>query len=94
MVNCLATKVSLGDLVIDFDSDRKSVVVHKIQRYFEDELDQDIGQFEAEFLLDFFAKEIGPQFYNQGLQDAQAVLSSRIDDIQDAIAEIEKPPPS
>lgn len=68
--------------------------MHKIQRYFEDELDQDIGQFEAEFLLDFFAKEIGPQFYNQGLQDAQAVLSSRIDDIQDAIAEIEKPPPS
>ncbi|MEP1472543.1 MAG: DUF2164 domain-containing protein [Halieaceae bacterium] len=79
---------------MEFDSDRKSVVVHKIQRYFEAELNQEIGQFDAEFLLDFFASEIGPEFYNQGLQDAQAVLSSRIDDIQDAIAEIEKPPPS
>ena len=81
-------------MIIEFDSDRKSIVVHKIQRYFKDELQQEIGQFDAEFLLDFFAREIGPQFYNQGLQDAQAVLSARIDDLQDAISEIEKPPPS
>lgn len=81
-------------MIIEFDNDRKSIVVHKIQRYFEDELQQEIGQFDAEFLLDFFAREIGPQFYNQGLQDAQAVLSARIDDLQDAISEIEKPPPS
>ncbi|MBQ24276.1 MAG: hypothetical protein CL546_04995 [Alcanivorax sp.] len=29
-------------------------------------LQQDIGGFEAEFLIDFFAKELGPHFYNLG----------------------------
>ena len=80
-------------MIIEFDRTRKDNITHKIQQYFQRELDWEIGQFEAEFLLDFFAQEIGAEFYNQGLADAQTVLSSRIDDIQDAIGEIEKPVP-
>ena len=94
MVNCLPAEVPLGDLIIEFDRARKGNITRKIQQYFQRELDQEIGQFEAEFLLDFFALEIGAEFYNQGLVDAQTVLSSRLDDIQDAISEIEKPVPS
>jgi uncharacterized protein (DUF2164 family) len=43
-------------------------------------------------LLDFIGQEIGCFYYNQGLLDAQAVLSQRIDDIQDAIVQLEKLP--
>ena len=76
---------------IEFSKAEKDAIGLKIQRYFNAELDQDIGQFEAEFLLDFFAKEIGSYFYNRGLHDAQAILESKLADIADAIYEIEKP---
>jgi len=76
---------------IEFSKDEKKVIVQKIQTYFNENLDQKIEQFDAEFLLDFFAGEIGVYFYNQGLNAAQAVLSNKMDSIIDAIYEIEKP---
>jgi uncharacterized protein (DUF2164 family) len=74
-----------------FSEAEKAIIISKIQRYFNAELDQDIGQFDAEFLLDFFAKEVGNFFYNRGLYDAQAILSSKMDDLSDAIYQLEKP---
>ena len=74
-----------------FSSAEKAIIVAKIQRYFNAELNQDIGGFDAEFLLDFFAKEIGAFFYNRGLYDAQAILSKSMDDLSDAIYQLEKP---
>jgi len=47
---------------IKFSANDKERIVTKIKAYFSAELDQDIGGFEAEFLMDFFAKEIGPYF--------------------------------
>ena len=75
---------------IEFSNQQKEVIVTKIQRYFEQELDQDIGQFDAEFLLDFFSDQVGAYYYNQGLQDAQAVIQSSLLNISEAIDEIEK----
>ena len=69
----------------------KEEIVKKIQAYFLKELDQEIGSFDAGFLLNFFGEEIGPYFYNLALQDAQAVLSRRIDDIANSIDELTKP---
>ena len=74
---------------IEFSKEEKDALVTKIQRYFSAELDQELGQFDAEFLLDFFAKEIGPAFYNRALYDAQAVLELKVDDLKEAIYEIE-----
>ena len=76
---------------IRFSKDEKECIVGKIQRYFRDELDQDIGGFDAEFLCDFFSEEIGAFYYNRGLADAQAVLEMRLDTINEAISELEKP---
>jgi uncharacterized protein (DUF2164 family) len=76
---------------IEFSVNEKKIIVNRIQHYFNENLDQEIEQFDAEFLLDFFSKEIGVYFYNQGLNDAQAVLSGRMDSIIDAIYDIEKP---
>lgn len=76
---------------IAFTADEKQRIVRSIQRYFDRELRQEIGRFDAEFLLDFFATEIGVHFYNRGLLDAQAVLAAKLDDVQDAIAQLERP---
>ena len=76
---------------IKFKKEEKALIFQKIQRYFNDELDQTLGQFDAEFLLDFFSKEVGGFYYNRGLLDAQAVLHEKAEHIAEAISELEKP---
>jgi len=76
---------------IEFSKDEKAVLVSRLQRYFNDELDYEIGQFDADFLLDFIAKEMGAYFYNQGLADAQTVVEKRMQDVTEGIYELEQP---
>lgn len=76
---------------IKFTEDEKAAIVRKIQLYFAEELRQGIGRFDAEFLLDFFSGEIGPYFYNRGLYDAQAILSSKLEDLSESIYLLERP---
>ena len=76
---------------IKFSKEEKEVIVRKIQLYFREELDKEIGSFDAEFLLDFFSEEVGAYYYNRGLIDAQAVLDKKVEDISEAFYELEKP---
>jgi uncharacterized protein (DUF2164 family) len=76
---------------IKLSKSQRQAVAEKLARYFEQELDYSIGQFDCEFLLDFISDELGPYYYNQGLLDAQAVIASRMEDIIDSIDEIERP---
>jgi uncharacterized protein (DUF2164 family) len=74
-----------------FPKEEKDPIVSKIKDYFTSELEQDIGGFEAEFLIDFFTKEIGPHFYNRGLSDAQTLFSIKADELSYQLQELEKP---
>jgi len=76
---------------IEFGAEEKEAISRKIQLYFQAELEQSIGRFDAGFLLDFFCEEIGPHFYNRGLNDARAILETRLENIGDAIYEAELP---
>ena len=76
---------------IKFSREERDALCRRIQLYFKEDLEQEIGQFDAGFLLDFFAEEIGAWFYNRGLYDAQAILESRLENIAEAIYELEKP---
>ena len=75
---------------INFSKEEKALIVRKIQLYFSEELKQEIGQFDAEFLIDVVSQELGGYFYNRGLYDAQSVLNAKVEDIQDAIYQLEQ----
>lgn len=75
---------------IEFSLEQREAMVEKLQSYFDHELEQELEQFDAEFLLDFFAKNIGAHFYNRGLHDARAIFESRVESIDDEIFAIEK----
>lgn len=75
---------------IELDATVKAEVVLKLQKYFEDELQQDIGGFDAEFLLDFFSKEVGGYYYNQGLADALKSFELKMEDVGEAIFQLER----
>lgn len=78
---------------IEFSKEEKEAIVRSIQLYFEEELEQKIGQFDAEFLLDFFSEQIGAFYYNRGLYDALAALEGRLENLADAVYELEKTTP-
>jgi uncharacterized protein (DUF2164 family) len=83
--------IPLAMTPITFSKQEREAITQKIHRYFDEELKQEIGRFDAEFLLDFFTKEIGVYFYNQGLYDAQTVVNARVEELNDAILMLEKP---
>jgi len=76
---------------IQFSTQEKAILVDKLKKYFDQELRQDIGQFDCEFLLDFISTEIGAYYYNRGVSDAQAIVLGKMEDLTDAFYEIEKP---
>ena len=76
---------------ISFSKEELAAITGRIQMYFREELDQELGQFDAQFLLEFFAEEIGGYFYNRGLYDAQALLNDKLEDISDALYQLEQP---
>lgn len=55
--------------------------IASLQRYFEENLPDPIGDLPAGLLLDFLLKEIGPAIYNQAVKDAQSQLQSRVADL-------------
>jgi uncharacterized protein (DUF2164 family) len=75
---------------IKFEREQRDAVVSRIRRFFEDELEQPIGVIPAEQVLMFFAEEIGPFYYNQGLSDAQAVFARTLDNANDEIYALEQ----
>jgi len=76
---------------IEFSAEEKTILVQRFKRYFADSLDQELAQFDAEFLLDFVGETIGSYYYNRGLYDAKALLEAQVEAITDSFIDLEKP---
>ena len=80
-------------MINTFSREMKDELIQRIQVYFTTEMSQELGNFEAEFLLDFFSKNIGPHYYNQAIRDIQKHLSGYVYTLNERIDELEKPLP-
>jgi uncharacterized protein (DUF2164 family) len=76
---------------IELDCKTAEVLAAAVAQHLKEELEVEIGVFEAGDLVRILAERIGPVFYNQGLKDAQALLRARLETITDAIEGLEKP---
>ena len=56
-------------------------LVASIKRFFEEEMDEPVGDLKALRVLDFCLREIAPSVYNQAITDAQAYLTDRVADL-------------
>ena len=61
--------------------DREKAVA-SIRRYLADELDLEVGDLKAGFVLDFFLEELGPTVYNRAIAEARAYLEERVGDLE------------
>ncbi|HEX5234018.1 MAG TPA: DUF2164 domain-containing protein [Silvibacterium sp.] len=55
--------------------------IASMQRYFEENMPQPLGELPAGLLLNFFLEEVGPAIYNQAIGDAQARMAQRVSDL-------------
>jgi len=76
---------------IELNKETREALARSLKAYLKDELEVEITGFGAQFLLEFIADTLGPRFYNQGLQDAQALFRTKVELITEAIYELEKP---
>jgi uncharacterized protein (DUF2164 family) len=64
-------------------------LIQSIQRYFEVEMDDKIGNIAAGGLLGFVLEEIGPVIYNKAVADVQERLQVRVADLEFEVREDE-----
>lgn len=75
---------------IALDDTRRERLVRSLQGFYEQELDEEISVFRAEQVLDFFLTALGPQVYNQGVQDARAFMLRKLEDLDGEVHEPEQ----
>ena len=68
-------------MAIELEKEVRGRLIASIKRYFEESLEQEIGDLKAALLLDYVLKEIGPSVYNQAAADAQARMAEIVDEI-------------
>lgn len=67
---------------ITLNDERLKTLSEKVQVYFRNEHDESIGELKAELIVEFFVKELGPQIYNQALNDAHAFIQDKLIDLE------------
>lgn len=74
---------------IKLSDDRRARILRSIKQHFLDEFDEEISDFRADALLDFFVRELGPHVYNQGVRDAASFVQDKLTDIEGEVYERE-----
>jgi uncharacterized protein (DUF2164 family) len=78
---------------IALSEERRERLVEALQRFHADELDQEVSDFQARRLLDFFIRHLGAPVYNQAIQDARGFLQDKLTDLEGEFYEPEPPEP-
>jgi uncharacterized protein (DUF2164 family) len=76
-------------VAIRIDDARRDQLVRRLQGFFLQEFDEELSRFRAEQVLDFHLEVLGPQVYNQGVQDARKFMQERLDDLDGEVHEPE-----
>lgn len=76
-------------MAIELDKETRARAIASIERWFQDERDERIGNIAAGALLGFFLEEIGPSVYNQAVAQVQERLMQRIGELDIEVHEDE-----
>jgi uncharacterized protein (DUF2164 family) len=77
------------NMTIELDKEARKVAVASIERYFQENMEERIGNVTAGALLNFFLEEIGPSVYNKAVTEVQERLQVRLSEIDIEVHEDE-----
>lgn len=76
--------------VLTLDAAQEQAAQQTIKRFLEDRFELELGSFEAQEVLDLFAREIAPLYYNKAIFDVQTHLKDRFESIESDLWALEK----
>jgi uncharacterized protein (DUF2164 family) len=79
--SCNFSTESEEQMKIELSRQARTDAVASIQRYFLENMPEELGTLPADLLLNFFMEEIGPLLYNRAVADAQARMQLRVADL-------------
>lgn len=65
-------------MTIEISKEVRKDAIESILRYFEQNMDEKIGNVAADGLLRYFLEELGPVVYNKAVVDVQERLQARV----------------
>lgn len=68
-------------MTIELPKDVRGEAIASLQRYFDENMEESIGNIAAGGLLGFFLDEIAPLVYNQAVADVQERLQARVAEV-------------
>ncbi len=74
---------------LELSKEARAQAIASIERYFQEERDERIGNIAAGALLGFFLHEIGPCIYNQAVAEVQERLQLRVGELDIEVREDE-----
>jgi len=68
-------------MTIEISREARQQAIASIERYFNENMEEKIGNIAAGALLGFFLEEVGPIVYNKAVADVQERLQSRVSEV-------------
>ncbi len=76
-------------MALELNEARREALVSRLRGFYLEEFDEDLSAFRAEQVLDFFLEALGPQVYNQAVDDARGFMLRKLDDLEGEVYEPE-----
>ena len=74
---------------IELPKEARALAIVSIERWFQTERDERVGNITAGALLGFFLQEVGPSIYNQAVADVQERMQARVSELDIEVHEDE-----
>ncbi|MFP7478225.1 DUF2164 family protein [Terribacillus saccharophilus] len=66
---------------IKLNDTQRTEMISALKTYFDQEKDEQLGDLAAGLLLDFIIEELGPIFYNAGIEASYQFMNEKIEDL-------------
>lgn len=70
---------------IEIPLEERKALVREISAFFDEQFEQELSEFRAEMLLDFFVKKFSPVVYNSAIDDARAFLAESLEEMESTL---------
>ena len=70
-----------GPVRIDLPDEARERLAVEIGKFFAEEFDRELSDFQSQRLIEFFVRRLGAPVYNQAIQDARQYFQAKLDDL-------------
>ncbi|QUH30967.1 DUF2164 domain-containing protein [Vallitalea guaymasensis] len=66
---------------IELSKEKQEIIKGLIKEYFYEERDEELGDLAAMLFMDFIIEKIGPEIYNEAINDCVKVMGDKVEEL-------------